>query len=361
MPSDTSQRRIVNASLLRVIVDQFVGRPTHPIGDIKQFEQLALGLIDLVDADEVAQAARPLCFHPETPPSIFARLFEKGGACAQLAFEYAQALPRSEMLVAAEHGDAALAAALARRRDLDRDAVAALASRGEREVLRGLAGNLAAHLDAASRRALTLAARDDLTLARMLLDRDDVEIDPEPLFLAATRLERMAIILDACRKALAGGYMETRRADPEFVERLESAARRKDRDAMAGLLAEAFDCRKDRARGLLSDAHGEALALALAALGVDAETATRIFLCAGASISHDVDRVRSLLALLRSTPQRAAAHIVAAVTGAQRPEKEPPRRSGWRDEAQAGQGWRRALPRQGGATAATPRKFDQSA
>nr|WP_255679777.1 DUF2336 domain-containing protein [Methylocystis sp. WRRC1] len=358
MLSDKRQRRADDASILQVIVDQFVERPVHPFSDIKQFERLALGLIDIVDAGAVARVARPLCFHPETPPSIFARLLDKGGPCAELALEYAPALPRAETAVLAARCPTGFALALSRRRDLDREIIAALMSRNEPRVLRSLAGNLAAHFESAARRVLAQAARDDVRLARLLLDRDDLEIDPEPLFLAATRLERTAIILNACRKVLASGYAEPRRADPDFVARLEDAALRRDREEMAALVANALDCRKDRALAALTDSLGEALALTLVALGVDTEAATRIFLCADAPIAHDVDRVRALLRLMRSTPQRAAAQIVTAITGAARTEKEPARRNGSREEAVTAPGWRRSLPRQNGVAA---RKLDQSA
>lgn len=352
MLPEKSSRRIVDASLLRAIVEQFVARPTHPIGDIRQFEQLALGLIDIVDAEKAAQAARPLCFHPETPLSIFQRLQEKGGPCAELAYALTPAPSRSDILETARHGAAPLARSLAGRVDLDRETIEALTHRSEREVLRALAANRLAHLDAAARRALTLAGRDDLILARMLLDRDDLDLDPEPLFLAATRLERMGIILDACRKAVSGGALEQSAADPDFAARLEGAAVRRDRDAMARLLAGALECRKERAAALLSDANGEALALALTALGYTPDAATRIFLCADPAIAYDPDRVRALAALVRSTPQRAAARVVAAVTGALATERAAPRPVA-REEA----GWRRAAPR----AIETDRKYDQSA
>lgn len=353
MGADREQRRN-DASLLRAVVDQFVERSLHPTADIRQFEKLALGLIDIIDSETVARVALPLCFHPETPPSIFGRLFDKGGAAAALAFQFAPDL-RQDMAAAAEHETAQFAAAIARRRDLDRETMLALASRSEREVLRALAGNLSAHFDAASRRVLIMAARDDLTLARMLLDRDDLDLDPEPLFLAATRLERTAIVLNACRQILAAGVTEAPlRAAPDFVAELEAAAQRHDRGALAALLAEALDCRKDRARALVADHLGEAFALALNAIGVPLESAARIFLCAEKSIGHDVDLARALIGLMRSTPQRAAARIVGAITGAARPERETSRRPVREEPA----GIRRRAKQ---SQAPPTRKVDQSA
>jgi hypothetical protein len=356
MSAGKEQRRSVDASLLRAVVDQFVERSMHPTADIRQFEQLALGLTDIIDSDTVARVALPLCLHPETPPSIFARFFDKGGAAAGLAFQFAPDLARSDILATAERGPAPFAAAIARRRDLDRETMLALASRSEVEVLRALAGNLSAHLDAASRRALVMAGRDDLTLGRMLLDRDDLDLDPEPLFLAASRLERMAIVLNACRQILASGATEAPlRADAAFLARLEAAAQRHDRGAMAALLCEALACRKDRARALVADRLGEAFALALIAIGVPLESATRVLHCA--EPGRDVEIARALVGLMRSTPQRAATRIVSAMTGAARSERENYRRA-VREEAGA------LISRRTASTqklARPLRKLDQSA
>jgi uncharacterized protein (DUF2336 family) len=346
MRSETNRSPGVNAALLRAIVEQFVSRPLHPASDVEQFERLALGLIDALDAEDVAGAAGDLCLHPETPASIVARLFDKGGGCARAAFEFAPHAGRADLLATAEYGPEELAAAIARRADLDRETVGMLAARGEGAVLRALAGNAQARLDYPARRALALAGRDDLDLGRILLDRADLDIDPETLFLAATRAERAAIMLEACRCVLAdGGPDSAPRAAAAFVARLEALAMARDRDAMIAALADALDCRKSRVRAIVADAGGEALALAFVALGVGAEPATRIFLCADPCIAHDHARVRSLLALMRSTPRRAAARIVAAVTGSSRHEREPGRRQPGRDEAQAQpSGWRRTAP-----------------
>jgi uncharacterized protein (DUF2336 family) len=360
MLSDKSQRRIVDASLFKAVVDQFVERATHPVGDLTQFERLALGLMEIIDPATLAGIARPLCFHQETPPSIFARLLEKGGACAELALEFSPTLPQAQMLTVARQGEAVFARALAKRADLDRAAIDALVQRGEPEALRALAANGAARLDASARRALTQAARDDVTLARILLDRDDRAFEPEALFLAATRLERMGIILAACGRALADGQIEARRVEPALATLFERAAVSRDRDQMAALLAETLECRRERARAIVSDIHGEALALALTALGFAPEAAARVFLSADPAIAHDTDRVRALVALVRSTPPRAAQQVLDAIVGAAKADRDAPRRSGSvREELMAGPGWRRATPRVGAADPV--RNIDRSA
>ncbi|RTL85614.1 MAG: DUF2336 domain-containing protein [Hyphomicrobiales bacterium] len=351
MHRDMSGRRIDHAALLGAIVDQFVARQMHPIGDIKQFEQLALGLIDIVDANAAARIARPLCMHPETPASVFPCLLAKGGPCAELALQFAPALPRADLLAAAQ-GGAHLACAVARRAELDRDVVDALIQRGEAETFRALAANWSLRLDAGARRALALAARDDLTLGRILLDRDDFSGEAEGLFLAATRHERTDIILNACRRALSTGKADRRPADPALAVRLEAAALESDRAGMVAILAEALDCRRERAAAILSDAQGEPLALALAALGVDPDAASRIFL------AQEANRAPTLSALVRAIPQRAATQIIAATVGGLKGEREAARRVSGRDDLAAAPGWRRPAQVLGPAPL---RKADRSA
>ncbi len=316
MLKEKLERPTDHAALLGAVVEQFVARPTHPVGDLRQFEQLALGLIDIVDEDAAARVARRLCLHPETPASVFDRLLCKGGACAALALQFAPTVPRARLMAFARSGPPALACAAARRADLEREIVEALLQRGEAETRRALAANWTLRLDKATRRALAEAARDDLALARLLLDREDFRDAAEGLFLAATRPERTEIILDACRRALMAGETERGAANPALVARLDEAALQGDRAAMSAIFAQAFACRHERAAAILADSGGEALALALAALGVDPDAAGLIILGASWAFADAAGRTRPLAALVRAVPQRAAREIIASVTGA---------------------------------------------
>jgi uncharacterized protein (DUF2336 family) len=319
MTSDDSFRQAENVALLHAIIGGFVARPAHPVADIRQFEKLVLGLLDLVDDASAAAALRPLLSHPEAPPAVFDRLRAKGGLCAALAIELTPGAAVSDLLSASRQPH--LARAIARRGDLDRALVGALTLSGDAETLRALAANLSLRFDAAARRALLRAARDDRGLARLLIDRGDFDADRETLFLAATRAERRAIVLEACRRALAAGPVEARIAHPALVDRLEAAAARSDRMELATVLCDSFGCGKERTRALLTDRQGEPLALALAALGVPPAAATRIIMSAGALISHDPVRVRSLVALVRAIPKPAAERLIVAMTGAEKPER----------------------------------------
>ncbi|CAN2535205.1 hypothetical+protein [Methylocapsa aurea] len=322
MPRGESERRKAEAVLFREIVDQFVARPLHPAADVEQFETLASGFIEMLDADVVAERAIELCRHPDTPPGVVAQLLDKGGRASRIAFEFAPAIHAGLARALAEHGPAELAVAIARRASLDRKIVGSLASRGESEVLCALAANRRLHIDQAARRSLLQAARDDQRLARILLDRGDLALDPEALFLAADAGERSRILLEAATRALvANGPEHVARPSPALAEEIDACAIARDLEGLAEALAEALDCRKSRARAILMDRGGEALALALVALAVGEDTAIRIFLGAERD-APDVERIRSLVALMRSSPPRAAQRLVAAMTGSLRQEKE---------------------------------------
>jgi len=356
MPRERNESRGVDASLLRVIVDQFVARQIHSRSDLLQFERLALDLMNGLEPDVVATVAHPLCVHPETPRSVIAKLFEIGGPCALAVLEFAPDLPARDLLARAEHGAVDEASAIARRSDLDRTTVAMLASRREAEILRSLAANKTARLDPATLRALTQSARDDLRLARILLDRNEAGLDPEPLFLAATHMERAAIMLEATKSAFVdpAPVSPPRASGAAIAKKLETAARSEGLDSAAEALAEALDCRKSRARAILLDETGEALALALVVLGVDEEGAIRVFLRADPRIAHDVERVRSLVGLIRFIPPRAARRIVCAITGVTRSEREAQRRNLFAEASKSSNG----AARQGASTRATNDTFE---
>lgn len=314
MHPEKIERRTEEGAILREIVDQFLERQVHPPADYKQFEQLTLGMIDILEAPAVARILRPLCSHPEISQTIFDRLRDKGGPCVELAVQFSPYLGRDEMMAAARGADPVMAGAVGRRADLDADIIVALLRRGEAATLRALAENQAVKFDASVRRVLIEAARSDRAFARALLDRDDFGAEDEALFLAANRQERGNMILNAIRRTLASGRGALS-VEPEVAARLEAAALRRDRDAMTAIFAEAFRCRKLRARMILDDPRGEPLALALAALGVNPDAATRVFLCADPAIAHDTATVRDLVQMVRLVPPRAAAEIIVAATG----------------------------------------------
>jgi uncharacterized protein (DUF2336 family) len=351
MLSGEGKRQGVIRELLRGIVEQFVAREGRGQTELRQFERLAGDLIDVADSEIVATLAEALCRHPDTPPDLIRRFFDRGGDCARIAFEFAPEPPVADIIAKAAHGSAELAAAIARRAELPREAIGALAARDEGVVLYALAANRRIHLDTGALRVLMHVARDDQQLARLLLYREDIDVDPESLFLAATRDERTRIVLAACRSALVEGISDNwAPGDEHLAARLDALAAHEEHDAMISLVANALDARKSRVRKIFLDEGGEALALTYVALGFDLATATRLFLASGRAFALDADRVRALRALVSSTPRRAAARIVAAINGVGRFDREPIRRVAWREESSA----QVSARRRGGVDRAAP-------
>jgi uncharacterized protein (DUF2336 family) len=314
-------------NLFRVIVGQFLARPMHARNDVVQFERLALGLMEKLDPEAIVVEARQLCVHSQTPHTIISKLCEMGGRSALIALEFAPSIsiPSDELLRRAERGSCEEAAAVARRVDVDHAVISALASRSEVEILRAIAGNRRIWLDPAILGVLTEAGRDDLWLGRILLDRSDRVLDREPLFLAASHMERAAIILEATKNAYVDPVIDGVPIAPQvqIANTLECASLAGGAESAAHILAEALNCGKGRALAILMDKSGEALALTLAALGVREEGAIRVLLRNDPRIVHDVARVRSLVGLMRFIPLRAAKHIVASMTGAKHAATAP--------------------------------------
>ena len=266
MLSGERKRQGAIRELLQRIVEQFVVREGRGQTELRQFERLAGDLIDVTDSEIVATIAEPLCRHPDTPPALIRRFFDRGGDCARIAFEFAPSPPVADIIAKAAHGSAELAAAIARRSELPREAIGVLAARDEGVVLYALAANRRIHLDTGALRALMYVARDDQQLARVLLNREDLDVDPESLFSRRRETSERG----SCRPR-AGRRLSTELAtsgvrDAQLAARLEALAAREERDATISLVADALDARKSRVRKIFLDEGGEALALTYVAL-----------------------------------------------------------------------------------------------
>jgi hypothetical protein len=64
----------VRPTLLRVLTDLYVQKPTHSSEEVTQYVELALGLIDTVDDTTRAAVAASLSTYPAAPAAVLARL-----------------------------------------------------------------------------------------------------------------------------------------------------------------------------------------------------------------------------------------------------------------------------------------------
>ncbi|MFZ1951930.1 MAG: DUF2336 domain-containing protein, partial [Pseudolabrys sp.] len=64
----------IRPTLLRVVTDLYVQKPIHGAEEETQFVELALGLIDAVDAQTRAAVAASLSAYPAAPAAVLRKL-----------------------------------------------------------------------------------------------------------------------------------------------------------------------------------------------------------------------------------------------------------------------------------------------
>jgi hypothetical protein len=74
----------VRPTLLRVLTDLYVQKPTHSADEITQYVELALGLIDTVDEPTRAAVAASLADYAAAPPAVLARLGVAASAAGRM-------------------------------------------------------------------------------------------------------------------------------------------------------------------------------------------------------------------------------------------------------------------------------------
>ncbi|MBL8589241.1 MAG: DUF2336 domain-containing protein [Methylobacteriaceae bacterium] len=326
-PDDPAARPLV----LRVLVDLFAQRPYHAPVEVAQFEEIVSRLVEKADAQTCALVAARLAAHDCAPPELLAKLARLSVDAAVCVMGSAGVVSPARLAAAAAWGPPEVAAAVARRTDLEPALIAALAMRAERDIALALAGNAAAALSPADRRALAARARDDGQLARALLARPDGALCPA-LFLHADESQRGAIIVAAGRAALGEAAPGRRMRPPQPLDaaraaRLEAAALRQDAVALAQLLMDVWPMTTSAATRIVSDPGGEPLAVALAAMALEETLLERIlvFLAAGdgASLAR-YDRLRALALGLRPA---LALRLVEAFAGLPESPARPQHRS----------------------------------
>ncbi|GEM_PF-834668 len=308
---DPEARRI----LLRVATDRFVNDPAPTREAIARFEKEAAPLIAGSDPHTLLIVARKLAPRLATPPALLEMIAARGGDAALALLERAVAIDRGR-LIAAIAGEAAEAAAAARRTDLDEELIRLLAARPEPEIALALADNASAPIPADVFAGLARRAARDEILARALLARPAAPLDQAPLFLYASSPQRAAMLLAAQRAELVRSA-----APPAWPGGAEAAAKL-ERQALArqpaqfiATLADALGCAPDLAERIVAEPSGEALAVALAALGAPEDATMRILLL-GDAVNFDYKRLGALTRLKDALRPAAARRIVAAMVGA---------------------------------------------
>jgi uncharacterized protein (DUF2336 family) len=311
--------------LLRVLTDMFIAKAHHSSEEIHQYSEIASQMLRNMDVDTCRIVAQKLARFDQAPKPILGLLVAAGGPPAEIILSQSPSLGRPFLVAEAAFGSASNAASIAARMDLDADLAAILAHRREAIVLQTLADNATAPIESGTFSHLIRRARTDANLARALIARAPTGHDLSSLFLAASPPDRAKIILSIRRREL--GRPEpapTRPASAHTLASLEQLALAGERHRFVLCLANALTIEPDQAAIIVDDAYGEPLALALAALRVPVEIAVRLFLFIDPRIGQSVERVRSLVRIVRHMPPHLCRRLLTAMMAGRSPSTYVP-------------------------------------
>jgi hypothetical protein len=204
---------------------------------------------------------------------------------------------------------------------LDRAEIDAILRRGDLDAVVGLAMDASARLridqvEPLVARARTLAEVGDVRLARALLGRGPVRLEHAPLFLEADAEQRLSLLLAVQRAELGRPEGERRELDPALAKPLEFAAIAGKRAEFAEALAQALGVSPDLAARLAADPGGEALVVALAAVGAPRDLGIRILTARDISESAGAfPRLHALARLAGRLSGPAARRLIDAISG----------------------------------------------
>lgn len=299
---------------LKVQCELFVQDSEGGARDANLFATLALMLLPNVSEATARHVAGQLAPHPRTPPEVLAALEARGGGVAQLVIERATVLPAALQADAAAHADPRLAASLAARADITDDLQSALLDRSEPTTLQALAGNRAIRLSRHAASNLIAAAASDAGLARLLLERADLDsIALLPLYLIATPAQKagMREVLDL--RLQERGMMTNLPALSQAAQEELLELSLNGLGALLGGVCPLVRQSEGFITAATEDSSRELTCLALMAAGITASDAIRMLLRTGDAVALDSARLGQLVELMRSTSRQAATILLATL------------------------------------------------
>jgi hypothetical protein len=276
-------------TLIRVLTDLFVQKLKHTPDEERHYTELALRLLDAVDASTRAAIAAKLARHLAPPlrvvqylvndlPEIAAPLRGHAVLRQPVRVEPTPSLVveptvKAEALAAPEHEEPIVA----------------------EEPIDDNQG-----VDTPSRSKDTSYAVDSMTAGEL-----------NEMFFTATEDERRLILLNLHVVApLSAGQIAISR-DPAVGQRLEAAALGNYREDLAKQFAFALQIPHAQARRITRDDFGEPMVVAVKALGIARDVFHRILMFANPAVGHSVERVQALAALFDEMTQPAAEGMIA--------------------------------------------------
>jgi hypothetical protein len=269
----------IRPTLLRVLTDLFVQKPTHTSEEERHYTELALRLIDSVDLQTRTTVAKKLGPYAGTPRSVARRLARDVIEVADPILRHTQVLTIAELDAVARDFGINHAVVIAARREPEQKALP------------------------------TPQAKPAAAPAPSSKDQD---LGLADLFFSAESSERRMLLMSL-------GSIETE--EPQKVQplatnqALEVAALSRDRAGFTKLLENALSLTQEQAERIVSDASGEPLLIAAKALAMPSVTLQRILMFLNPIIGESVQRVFDLASLYERVSADAAHKIIASLRG----------------------------------------------
>jgi hypothetical protein len=238
----------IRPTLLRVLTDLYVQKPSHTAYEETQYVELALGLIQSADEPTRTAVVASLRNYAAAPKAVLEALGETGAA----------PVPRPMA-----------------------------------EAMQNIAQAMAQEMARQSAEPADETAPDDLV----------------ELFFAAPSGERRLILANL--DVVSGTRLRPLAAAHETVAQLEMAALQRSPDVFSRTLMRDLGLERRLAERIVDDESGEALVIVAKAIGMKAAVLQRILLFLNPAIGQSVERVYGLANLFDELSVRAAAHMLS--------------------------------------------------
>jgi hypothetical protein len=297
----------IRPTLLRVLTDLYLQKPTHPPDEERYYTELALRLINSTDVPARAAVAERLAPYPAAPRAVILRLARDVIDVAGPILRQSPCLAPADLeLIMVECGSAHAAIVAPRLRPLQPPAVPRPTG-------------------------ITRDARSGPQAAEL-----------SELFFAADSAERRHILLNLEYAVSASPRAMPERAN-EIVGRLEISALAHNVEAFTREVEFALGLSSRLARRIVGDALGEPIVVVAKALRAPRAVLERILLFVNPRIGQSVQRVYELATRYDEISTPAALRLVAIWQTAEPREQDLPRQPGMARRA-APEGVRPAAP-----------------
>jgi hypothetical protein len=270
----------IRPTLLRVLTDLYLQKPTHPPHDERYYTELALRLINSTDIPARAAVAERLALYPASPRAVILRLARDVIDVAGPILRHSPCLAAADLeLIMVECGSAHAAIIAMRLRRPQPHAVEPPAAAAPAAVARA---------EAAGPQASEL----------------------RELFFAASSAERQQILINLEYVGPASPRAMPERT-VEIIGRLETAALSHNVDAFAREVEIALGISARLARRIVADEQGEPIVVVAKALRAPRAVLERILLFVNPRIGQSVQRVYELATRYDEISTQAALCLVA--------------------------------------------------